>query len=102
MEGGTIMHAILTLFTLGPGTREIADKTGKQMAPVLAGLKGFKSITLFGDYETGEYGGVSLWETKEDAEAAIAAVRPKMEEAYRDMLKEPPTMRVFEVFEAGE
>lgn len=95
------MHAILTLFTLGPGMREIADKTGEQMAPVLAGLKGFKSITMFGDYETGEYGGLSVWETKEDAEAAIAATGPKMQEALGDMLKGPPTQQVFEVFEPG-
>jgi heme-degrading monooxygenase HmoA len=101
MKGGKVMHAILTLFTLGPGTREIADKTGEQFGPVLADLKGFKSVTMFGDYDTGEYGGLSVWETKEDAEAAMAAVGPNMQEALGDMLKGPPTMQVFEVFEPG-
>lgn len=94
------MYALLTLFTLGPGTREIADKTGEQFAPFLAGLKGFKGATMFGDDDTGEYGGLTLWETKEDAEAALAATKGPMQEAVGDVLKGPPTRKVFEVWEA--
>jgi hypothetical protein len=101
MKGEKVMHAVLTLFTLGPGMQEIADKTGEQFGPVLAGLKGFQSVTMFGDYDTGEYGGLSVWDTKENAEAAMAAVGPKMQEALGDMLKGPPTEQVFEVFEPG-
>lgn len=94
------MYAILTLFKLGPGTQEIANTTGDRMAPFLVGMKGFKSLTMFSDYETGEYGGLSVWETKEDAEAAKAALAAKMQRALGDMVKGPPTMRVLEVYEA--
>jgi hypothetical protein len=48
------MYALLTMFTLGPGTREIADKMGEEFASAIAGMKGFKSMTMLGDDSTGE------------------------------------------------
>ena len=77
-----------------------ADKTGEQFGPMIAGMKGFKGMTMFGDYDTGEYGGLSLWETKEDAEAALAATEAPMKEGLGDLLKGPPVRKVFEVWEA--
>lgn len=93
------MYAALTLFTLGPGTREIVDKSGEEFGPLLQGMKGFKGMTMFGDYDTGEYGGFTLWETKEDAEAALAATEAPMKEGLGDLLKGPRTRKVFEVWE---
>ncbi|HUS70924.1 MAG TPA: hypothetical protein VM075_09160, partial [Anaerolineae bacterium] len=69
------MYAVLVLFTLGPGTGEMADKAGEQFGGMLQSMKGFKGMTMIGDYDTGEYGGMTLWETKEDAEAALAATQ---------------------------
>lgn len=93
------MHVALTLFTLGPGMREVAEKTGSEFGPVISSMKGFKSMTMFGDEDTGEYGGLSVWASKEDAEAALETTGPKMKEALGDKLKGSPSMRVFEVFE---
>jgi hypothetical protein len=90
------MHAILVLFTLGPGTDEAADKTRDQFAVALGSSKGFKGVTMFADYEKGEYGGLSLWESKADAEGAML---PKMQEALASLLKAPPTARLFQVHE---
>ena len=98
-KGEEEMYAALTLFTLGPGTREIADKSGEKFGPMLQGMKGFKSMTMFGDHDTGEYGGLTIWETKEDAEAALAATEGPMQEALGDLLKGPPTRKVFELWE---
>ena len=94
------MYVALTLFTLGPGKREVADQIGGQFGPMLQGMKGFKSMTMFGDNETGEYGGLSVWETKEDAEAALANTGEPMKQALGDLLKGPPVRKVFEVWEA--
>ena len=93
------MYALLTLFTLGPGSQEIADQMGVQFGGMLGGMKGFKSITMFGDNDTGEYGGLSVWETKEDAEAVMAATEAPMKEALGDKVKGPPLRKMFEVWE---
>ena len=93
------MYARLTLFTLGPGTRSTAEKLAAQVLPIFKAQKGFKGITFLGDDAVGEYGGFSLWESKEDLEASTGAGRAKLEEAVGDTLKGPPTFRVFEVFE---
>ena len=92
------MHALLTMFTLGPGKREIADKLGDQFSAALASMTGFKTMTMFGDDVTGEYGGLSLWESKEDGESALAATGAKLDEALRGILKGEPKRGVYEVW----
>jgi heme-degrading monooxygenase HmoA len=95
-----MMYAVLTTFVLGPGTRELADQMGVQFGAMLKSMKGFQSMTMFGDYETGEYGGFSVWATKEDAEAALAGTQEPMKQAVGELLKGPPVQKVFEVWEA--
>lgn len=60
------MYAMWTIFTLGPGMREAADRLCEQCGPVLDSLKGFKGATFIGDDSIGEYGALSLWESKDD------------------------------------
>jgi len=93
------MYAALTTFTLGPGAREVADKMGERFMGMLQGMKGFKSMTMFGDYDTGEYGGLSIWATKEDAEAALANTEEPMKQAVGNLLKGPPMRKVYQVWE---
>jgi len=93
------MYAQLVMLTLGPGTRSTVKKIADQFAPALRAMQGFKTITFFGDETTGEYGSLTLWETKEDAEAAAAVMRPKLEQAVSGIAKAPPTRRFFEVYE---
>ncbi len=93
------MYARLTLFTLGPGMRSTAEKLQVEILPVFKAQKGFKGITFLGDDATGEYGGFSLWESKEDAEATLAAINPKTRESLRGVVKGEPSTRLFEVYE---
>ncbi len=93
------MYTRLMLFTLGPGQREFAEGLADKFAPDFATLKGFQSITFMGDFDTGEVGTLSVWETKEDAEAAGEALMPKLQEAVGDRLKGPPSVKVLEVYE---
>jgi heme-degrading monooxygenase HmoA len=102
LKGAGIMCVALTLFTLGPGKRELADPMGQQFRAVIRGMKGFKSMTMFGDSDTGEYGGLSIWETKADAEAALVDTEKPMKEAIGSLLKGPPVRKVFELWEAPE
>jgi len=96
------MYALWTIFTLGPGMRQTADKLCEQWAPVLDSLKGFKSATFIGDDSMGEYAALSLWETKEDAEAALADTGPKIKEQIGPMAKELPIRKVYEVWRVVE
>ena len=93
------MYAQLLTLTLGSGMRSAGEKLADQFAPALRAMKGFKTVTFFGDETTGEIGSLTLWETKEDAEAAAAVMGPKLEQAVSGIAKAPPTRRFFEVYE---
>ena len=89
----------LIMMNFGPGMRSGAEKVADAFAGIYKTMKGFKSSTFFGEWETGACGALSLWESKEDAEAAAALMRPKLMEAVGSMLKGPPTVKMFELYE---
>ena len=93
------MYASLLTLNLGSGMRLAGEKLADQFASVLRTLKGFKEVTFLADDTVGEYGSLTLWESKEDVEAAAAVLGPKLEQAVSGIAKEPPTRRVFEVYE---
>lgn len=96
------MYVLFTMFTLGPDTQEIADKLGEKFSSMLTGLKGFKGLTMFCDDETGENGGLSLWESKEDAEAALATTGSELKESLSGVVKGEPKRGVYEVWKIVE
>jgi heme-degrading monooxygenase HmoA len=99
MKGEKTMYATLLTLNLGPGMRSVAEKLADQFALVIRGMKGFKSQIHFGDETAGEYSSVTIYESKEDAEASMTANRPKLEQAIKDIVKRPPTFKIYEVYE---
>jgi heme-degrading monooxygenase HmoA len=93
------MYAALSTFNLGPGMRSTGTKMADQFASAMKAMKGFKGQTYFANPEAGEYMVLVIWESKEDAEAAHAITGPKAKEAMANILKAPPTWKVFEVYE---
>lgn len=93
------MYARLNFLNVGPGQREFAEGLADKIAPAMRALKGFRSVTFVGDFETGEIGGLSVWETKEDADAAAEAIGSLVQQSAADRLKGPPNVKVFEVYE---
>ena len=93
------MYASLVMLTIGPGMRSTGEKLAEQCGSALKSLKGFISVTFIGNVEVGEYGSLSIWESKEDAEAAAATTGPRLEQALSGLVKEQPTRRFFEVYE---
>ena len=93
------MYAHLVIFVLGPGMGSTAEKLADQFAPAYRTVKGFKSITFLGDDTTGEYGSLSLWESKEDLEAFRKVAGSQLEKALSGIVKGPPSIRLFEVYE---
>ena len=94
------MYAMWTIFTLGPEMQETADKLCEQWAPILSSLRGFKRATFVGDASTGEYAALSLWECKEDAEAALKDTEPGVKDQLGGIAKGPVTRKIFEVLRA--
>ena len=93
------MYAQLVLFTLRPDTRSTGEKIADQFVSAYKSQKGFKNVTFFSDNEIGEYGAMSLWESKEDVEAWMELAGPELEKALTGIVKGPPVRRLFEVYE---
>lgn len=93
------MYARLAILNLGPGQRETAEKVADEINALAKSLKGFKGITFFLDESAGEYGGLSLWESKADADASAEQINPRIGEMVGSQLKGEPTRRLFEVYE---
>ncbi len=93
------MHASLTTFKTMPGKRAEVEGLASNIFPVMKGLKGFKSVVYFGDYDTNECGALYTWETKEDSDAAYDLIKPKLQEVLGPLVIEPPVRKVYEVFE---
>ena len=91
------MYARLVLYTLGSGGRSKAQALADELAPAISAQKGCESVTFFGDDADGEYGLFVLWESKEDAEAAVKVIGPRLMQALAGSVKGPPNMRLFEV-----
>lgn len=93
------MYARLIMFTLGEGKRAFAEGMAKQFHTAMQGLKGFKDATYVADEFIGEYGVLSLWETRADAESAGEAMRPGFQQALQGHVQGPPSIRLLEVFQ---
>ena len=96
------MYARLVRFTLGPGARSAAEKVADEFVPAIRAQKGCKECVFIGDDEDGEYGMVVLWDTKEEADAAAAVIGPRLASTLAEIVKEPASMRLFEVYEPKE
>ena len=76
------MYIRLNMFSVGNGQRAAFERLADRFAPIFKAQKGFKSVTFFeADAAAGEYGSFSLWDTREDAEAADAALMPQLQQA---------------------
>lgn len=93
------MYARLILLSLGPNMRSTGEKIADTFASLYRAAKGFKSAIFFADDETGECGALSLWESREDAEAAGTVFKPKLQELTKGILEGLPTVRGYEVYE---
>jgi heme-degrading monooxygenase HmoA len=95
------MYARVLKVTLANGkTRADAEAMADQTYPIYKSLKGFAGATfMVHDESKGEYGSVTLWETKEDAEAAAERVRANFMEHHADKVASPPEAHTAEVYE---
>ena len=92
------MYVLLTTMDLGAGTEHLQIKLGEEFSSALRRLKGFRSLTMFRDPATGKCGGLSLWVTREDAQAALSYTEPRLKEALAGAVKAPPVREIYDVW----
>jgi heme-degrading monooxygenase HmoA len=93
------MYAGMTMFTMPPGMREKMEQLADKMVVGMKQMPGFVSVTFVIDEEANEYGGFALWETKENAEAAMTQTGAKLDEALAGAVIGPLRRSLFEVYE---
>lgn len=93
------MYSRLVIFRVEPGKRSTIEELVGEFDPLYRAQKGFRHLFVIGDDTTGEYGSFSVWETKEDAEAANAVIAPRLQQALTGLLEGPPDRWFFEVLE---
>ena len=97
------MYIRLNMFSVGSGQRAAFERLADRFAPIFRAQKGFQSVTFFeADAAAGEYGSFSLWDTREDAEAADRALVPQLHQALAEaglQVRGTPTRRIGEGYE---
>ena len=77
-------------------TDEAVSIWGDKVAPNLKQAKGFKGAYLVGDRASGKGVTLTLWETKEDADAMNAAL-PQTLALFEGLFAAQPTVETYEV-----
>jgi hypothetical protein len=93
------MYARLVIFKVGSGKHSTIEGLVDEFDDLYRTQKGFRHVFIIGDETSGEYGSFSVWESKEDAEAANAVIGPRLQQALTDLLQGPPDRWFFEVLE---
>ena len=93
------MYASTTMFNMPPGARPKMEELSDKMVVGMRQMPGFVSMTFVMDEENNEYGGLALWETKEDAEAAMKQTGAKLDEALAGKVIGPLRRGLYEVYE---
>ena len=67
-----------------------------KLVPRLEQAKGFKGVYVMGDRETGKGLSITLWETKEDADATLA-MQPQSLALFEGLLSGTPSVDTYEI-----
>lgn len=67
-----------------------------KLAPRLKQAKGFQGVYVMGDRATGKGMSITLWETREDADATLA-MQPQSLALFEGLLSGPPSVDTYEV-----
>ncbi|MGH2586698.1 MAG: antibiotic biosynthesis monooxygenase family protein [Dehalococcoidia bacterium] len=91
------MFARYVRYDLRLGSRSTFETWANEIASLYRGREGFRGLTVLAENATGEYAVLTLWETKEAAEAA-GSVLPDAQQWLDRTLRGPPVVRIYEVY----
>ena len=93
------MYARYFTFNAKPGVRSEVEALADQVFGFMKSLPGFISVHFVVSENEAAYGTFSLWQSKQDADSAGESLRSRTREKLEELAAEPPTQRVFEVYE---
>lgn len=96
------MYARLVTLALEPGSLSMAEDLADRAGSIMKTLEGFEDVTFFSNDAAGEYGSFSLWHTKANAEAVSQVTDLHIREAVGKIMKQPPAVHIFQVYEPGK
>ena len=95
------MYVRLVRFALPAGKESVAADLARDLVPEISRQPGCRTVTCFGDGESGQYGLYVLWNSHEDADAAARVIRPKLDHHLSGHTLTPPDTRLFPVIESA-
>jgi quinol monooxygenase YgiN len=93
------MNLRLVQFSLGPDKRSEAEAIADEVVPAIRAQPGCERCEFFADHETGDYGIVVLWASREAAGAAARVISPILTAALARVGKIEDSRRLFDVYE---
>lgn len=93
------MNLRLVQFNLGPGTHATAESIANRVVPLIRAQPGCDRCEFFGDNDSGDYGIVVVWASKQDANAAASVVSPVLFPLLQEAKATGDSRRLFEVYE---
>lgn len=94
-------HARLVLFNVKPDIeRAKMEKVADKIHALHKEQKGFKSISFLCDDTKHEYGGLSIWESAENGEAANNVLLSKLQELIGDIVTAPPVIKAYDTYDS--
>lgn len=95
-----MQYARLAMFQMGPNMRDFATSMADAAYQKATALNGFVSATyMVFDEDAGEYGSLTIWDSKQNADAAGEVFSTWMSEEAGDKLTAPPVIKQAEVYE---
>jgi heme-degrading monooxygenase HmoA len=87
----------VTIIPKGNSASELTLIIENEIIPMLSKQKGFREEITFVAPEGSEVVAISLWDTKEDAEAYSEIGYPEVLKALSELVEGTPKVRIFEV-----
>ena len=85
-----------------PDQRGAIETLADNAYAISKGHPGFISATYMINEAETEYASLTVWESREKAEAAGAAIREKHGEVMMQVSTAPPDIEVFEIYQAAD
>ena len=93
------MYARHFKFKTNPENRKFIEEMADKIYNHTKLLKGFVSATYTVSEDESEYGSFTVWQSKEDVEAAGASIREKVMPSLEGIVTAPPEISMMEVYE---
>ena len=96
------MNLRLVQFSLGPDKRSVAEAIADEIVPAIRAQPGCNGCTFFADNESGDYGIVVVWNSKEAAEVAAGVISPVLTPLLAEAKRSTESRRLFDVYEPNQ